>query len=214
VCFDAGKPESEYTSHWTRSLPDRNGKTTVVCPTLLNTECRYCFKLGHTTKYCPALEKSNKQKEFKARAEDEEKKKPKFEVKKKPTAAASFAALADSDSEEEDKPVMKINKQLNKIENFPVLSAPPACEMPKQVKSGWAAVVANTNGAKLAAETNEFVVPDGMVLLEKKSKKQVVETKVAPWVDKPAQKRSTWADLSDMSDDEEEDYTIEYIDAW
>jgi len=47
VCHDAGKPESEYANHWVKDL---NGKTT--CPTLLNTECRYCFKRGHTAKFC------------------------------------------------------------------------------------------------------------------------------------------------------------------
>ena len=53
VCHDAGKPESGYTSHWVK---DRNGKT--VCPTLLNTECRYCYKLGHTAKFCQVLAKN------------------------------------------------------------------------------------------------------------------------------------------------------------
>ena len=60
VCQDAGKPESIYTSHWVKSLPDKNGQTKTICPTLLDTECRYCFKLGHTTKFCPVLEKANK----------------------------------------------------------------------------------------------------------------------------------------------------------
>jgi hypothetical protein len=63
VCFDAGKPESEYTSHWVRTLPDRNGNSSVTCPTLLGTECRYCFKFGHTAKFCPVIEKNRKEKE-------------------------------------------------------------------------------------------------------------------------------------------------------
>jgi hypothetical protein len=56
VCHDAGKPESEYSNHWVKDL---NGKTT--CPTLLNTECRYCFKRGHTAKFCSVLAKNNKE---------------------------------------------------------------------------------------------------------------------------------------------------------
>lgn len=56
VCHDAGKCESEYTNHWVKDL---NGKTT--CPTLLNTECRYCFKRGHTAKFCSVLAKNNKE---------------------------------------------------------------------------------------------------------------------------------------------------------
>jgi hypothetical protein len=56
VCHDAGKSEKEYTSHYVRSAPGPNGK--VVCPTLLSLECRYCFKRGHTVKFCTALLKS------------------------------------------------------------------------------------------------------------------------------------------------------------
>ena len=53
VCFDAGKPESEYTGHWVRDQPGPKG--TVVCPHLLSLECRYCHKKGHTPKHCTIL---------------------------------------------------------------------------------------------------------------------------------------------------------------
>jgi hypothetical protein len=59
VCKDAGKSESEYTSHWTRESADPSSK--VVCPTLLNQNCRFCHELGHTTKYCPKLLEKQKQ---------------------------------------------------------------------------------------------------------------------------------------------------------
>jgi hypothetical protein len=63
VCFDAGKPESDYTSHRVRSLPDMNGKSTVTCPVLAATECRYCYQFGHTTKFCTVLEENKKKAE-------------------------------------------------------------------------------------------------------------------------------------------------------
>jgi len=50
VCRDAGKPESEYTSHFVKDQPGPDGK--VVCPTLLNQACRICHKTGHTSSYC------------------------------------------------------------------------------------------------------------------------------------------------------------------
>ena len=50
VCKDAGKNETEYTSHWVRDAPGPNGK--VVCPTLLSQKCKYCRKYGHTPKHC------------------------------------------------------------------------------------------------------------------------------------------------------------------
>jgi hypothetical protein len=55
VCHDAGKSETEYTSHFIRENRDPCSK--VVCPTLLSLECRYCSKKGHTVKYCKILEK-------------------------------------------------------------------------------------------------------------------------------------------------------------
>jgi hypothetical protein len=60
VCHDAGKTEAEYTSHFVRSLPDFNGNTKVTCPVLAATECRYCYKMGHTTKFCPVIEENTK----------------------------------------------------------------------------------------------------------------------------------------------------------
>jgi hypothetical protein len=51
VCYDAGRPEKEYTSHYVKDQPGPNGK--VICPTLLNQACRICNKTGHTSSYCP-----------------------------------------------------------------------------------------------------------------------------------------------------------------
>jgi len=55
VCQDAGKSESEYTSHNVRESKDPKSKT--LCPTLLSQECRHCFRKGHTVKYCSILKK-------------------------------------------------------------------------------------------------------------------------------------------------------------
>ena len=53
VCFDDGKDEQCYTSHFVKDRPGPNGK--IVCPTLLSTECRYCKESGHFKSHCPAL---------------------------------------------------------------------------------------------------------------------------------------------------------------
>jgi hypothetical protein len=104
VCQDAGKLESEYTSH---NVKDRkNGH--ITCPTLLALECRNCFHNGHTVKYCPLL---------KAQSEP---------VKKqyvKPVISASkpknvFMILDDSDSEEE-----KEKEKTNVNDQFPALKS-------------------------------------------------------------------------------------------
>ena len=55
ICFDTKQPVSVYTSHYVRDVPGPNG--VVVCPTLLQIECRYCKKKGHTNSKCPILKK-------------------------------------------------------------------------------------------------------------------------------------------------------------
>jgi hypothetical protein len=92
ICHDAGKPESEYANHWVKDL---NGKTT--CPTLLNTECRYCFKRGHTAKFCAVLAKNNKETKPIVQNKPAIMNKPVFQ--KKPVNG--FAVLCNDDDEEE-----------------------------------------------------------------------------------------------------------------
>jgi len=53
VCFDTGKSENEYRSHYVKNIPGPNG--IVVCPTILSVECRYCKSIGHTVSKCPSL---------------------------------------------------------------------------------------------------------------------------------------------------------------
>jgi hypothetical protein len=113
VCQDAGKPESEYTNHYVRSLPDQNGNTKVTCPTLNNTECRYCYKLGHTTKFCPVIsEKSNRYK----RDDTKKLQKPIEKApQKKPNTSFDLLSI---DSDNEDFPVANIDKN-----EFPSLTS-------------------------------------------------------------------------------------------
>ena len=64
VCFDTGKPESLYTSHYVNDVPGNKG--VVVCPTLLALECRYCKQTGHTVSRCNMITEARK-KQFASR---------------------------------------------------------------------------------------------------------------------------------------------------
>ena len=204
VCHDAGKPESEYTSHWVKDL---TGKTT--CPTLLNTECRYCYKVGHTAKFCDVLAKNNKEKEKaerRSQAAAREKPKP-VPVQKKP--ANGFAALCDdSDSEEEVSNTNTIVNEYPALQSEARLGCEPAKRVEPEVKTGWAAIAAKPK------EVQPVVVQNtGLLLLSKKSiqepveqPKPVVQAKTAPWVAiKPAVLTKSWADWSDSEDEEEDE---------
>jgi len=105
VCFDAGKSEKEYTNHYVRR--DREPNSPVVCPTLLNQECGFCGKQGHSPKYCTVLEDKKKQDAKKEKAlkrqQQKEQEKPAVapvKTTKRTTASNVFASLYESDDEE------------------------------------------------------------------------------------------------------------------
>ena len=96
VCKDAGKTETEYTSHYVK---DKTGKTT--CPTLLNQACKYCKQTGHTVKFCKTLklnEKNKRRDEYYAKKNSAWQEELNSAAKK---LGSSFAAAFDSESEDE-----------------------------------------------------------------------------------------------------------------
>jgi hypothetical protein len=93
VCFDAGKTEEEYSSHWVK---DKERK--VVCPYLLSLYCRYCSNKGHTSKFCQLLNKTETETQVVVVEEVKEK------VKEVTIAKGRFSLLNidDDDEDEED----------------------------------------------------------------------------------------------------------------
>ena len=140
VCYDAKKPMSVYSTHWVK---DKTGK--VCCPTLLSQECRFCHKLGHTTKHCSVLKEENAKKE-------------KIEIYKKksiiqPTQKTQvkenkniniYAVLCENNDKEEEMKLKKNKKNTNtttfKIEisskehEYPALSTSTSTNKQKSSK--------------------------------------------------------------------------------
>lgn len=118
ICFDAGKPETEYTNHYVRESKNTNGKfiTTVVCPTLLALNCRYCHQKGHTVKYCSELQNKKTQESItlpqitKKKALENETKNTQKQQKNM-FSHLNSGSDSDSDSENEDSiyKIMPIN---------------------------------------------------------------------------------------------------------
>ncbi len=123
VCQDAGKPESEYRSHFTRETPEPNSR--VLCPTLLALECRFCYKKGHTIKYCSALKNKDIQPKKESRPQ---------KIEAKPQKISNVFACLDSDSDEEE--------ALEK-EAFPQLCAPTNTPINTHKTINYAAAVAH-----------------------------------------------------------------------
>jgi Nanos RNA binding domain len=148
VCQDSGKSESEYTSHYTRSSTEKN--SVVVCPTLLSMECKYCYKSGHTVKYCPTLEannkilnKSNKMKDFQEKKKQKEQEAKPVEVKKnKKVNAYSVLDFDGSDSEEEEVSTNVVVPEEVILEEYPALCSPPT--KTSQMAFSYASMAAKT----------------------------------------------------------------------
>jgi hypothetical protein len=146
VCFDAGKTEKEYTSHYVRSEPGPNSK--VVCPTLLSQCCGFCGECGHTPKFCRVL---TAVKSAVKSAEERESKQSALEksgAEKKAVPAikkTGFAAAFGSDSESETE------ENVSKKVTYKKVQAPKQVPSPKPVTA-----VSVTTKPKTTITIDEF----------------------------------------------------------
>jgi hypothetical protein len=213
VCQDAGKPESEYTSHFVRDSPGPNGK--VICPTLLSQKCRGCGINGHTYKYCPTV-KENTREERKERKEQrwkqaEEKliqsvKAPqeKKEVKEIVVKSGKYASIlmSSSSDEEDDTPTKKIAHKKARI-----------LDEDEEVK----VVSGNTYASRLLAPAPPKVANQKVKILEEdevKKSEPVAEKRICSkekkeeirsLVMKVMTQKCAWDESSDEEEDDDEE---------
>ena len=181
VCFDAGKPEAEYTTHFVKSEPGPKG--VVVCPTLLLQPCTYCYTAGHTVSYCTVLKKDKKLKAYRVRVERAQEfvKEPTKKVVNKNRSNVFIMLVEDSD-EEECAPAAK------PVEEYPSLtSAKARTVVTFALPHSYAAMASATATAASASAAIAVPIEKPTVL-----RKIVVE-------------RRSWADWSDSDDDDDEE---------
>jgi hypothetical protein len=209
VCFDAKKPQSVYESHWVK---DREGK--VTCVTLLEQECRYCYKAGHTVKFCPEVIKVNRernisiamekrQKNIEANKEKEEKKLLQEKTKAKLASRGGFGALCESD---EETPISTpVSKEKTKTkEEWPALPSTVNVNSAKPGMSFARALQKNKVETNKVEETK--VVGFTVLSLGNNGKTEMIkpepeEKKLSTFAN--AKKIINWASWSDSDDDEE-----------
>lgn len=102
VCFAAGKPESEYTNHFVRSSTGSDSK--VICPTLLNLNCRYCGEGGHTVKFCKLIEAKKTQ--------EKPKKEIKMVAEKKAPNVKRTENIFSCFEEDEDQDIQEVEEKV------------------------------------------------------------------------------------------------------
>jgi hypothetical protein len=168
VCFDAGKSEKVYKSHYVRSEPGTKGK--VVCPLLLAIECNYCKEKGHTVKFCMIIA-SKKKNTFKMEnRKNHEIKESKREEKRGKVSVNKniFARLVDESSDEEDEKVVR--KELSGwaaivAKPFPVAKAKEDVILEK----GWASIDKSGNMTTAVEESmNDRMVAKDRTLVIKR----------------------------------------------
>ena len=110
VCHDAGKSETEYTSHFIRENRDPLSK--VVCPTLLSLDCRYCSKKGHTVKYCKILEKDKIAETRQSKSITNTKSKSQEKYKQPNNMFSNLESDSEDEQEQEQEVKVKEEKEL------------------------------------------------------------------------------------------------------
>ena len=213
VCHDAGKMETEYRSH---SIRDRNSN--LICPTLLSLECRFCYKNGHTIKYCPS-NKSRDRYERKVESRDKYKNDQKTKeqnsssnLSKLSRQSNKFAYLcydSDDDKQNKDKKQKK-----NKKEDFPQISVTIVKNNTNsQIPMSYTSIISKTQEQVLDAEkAHRNKIYQAKVdadqrrkELEEREKQRKVESITIP-ISIPRKKtvfsQISWADAESSDDDD------------
>jgi hypothetical protein len=188
VCHDAGKPESEYTSHFVKDIPGAGG--VVVCPTLLAQQCGYCHTSGHTVSYCKLLKQHQKSKEHYERKCDFLESKAKTAVQEpKKNRTSVFAALAEDSDDEIDAKVVK-----------QACAFPALCEI-KQLQKPKSISYSEMASKPAVTEAQAQVQPK-----KAKTKTIVTHNVSRRWVDM----------MSDSEDDDDDEMSVSEIsnDGW
>ena len=182
VCFDAGKTEAEYTTHFVKSEPGPKG--VVVCLTLLSQPCTYCYTAGHTVSYCTVLKKDKKLKAYRVRLERSQEfvKEPTKKVVNKNRSNAFSMLIEDSD-EEECAPAAK------PVEEYPSLTSAKPRSVTFALPHSYAAMAGASASVASAAAVAVPIEADA---------KPTVQRKIVVV-------RRSWADWSDSDDDDEEE---------
>ena len=188
TCFKAGKSQKEYTSHNTKEKRGHN--VVVVCPVILQTECRACHKMGHwaSPKFCPLLKQRERQNKYQTNKyqtnnHSELNNKPSNTVKevKNTRNTNMFAALNDSDELERKEelvvPIVKQKPFVTPIKGFSYASM-------------------------ATVSTDEVYTPT--IYSNSDSANLLVKPRVLDLT--PAHKRN-WADACDSDDEDELDYS-------
>ena len=193
VCYNSGKTEKEYTSHYTKSVAGVKGL--VCCPTILQHTCEYCKEKGHFKANCRALKKKEKMNQIENQKDFKEiNKKNTQKILKNapaPSKKTAFALAFGDDSDDE------IDKKVNEKTLMRVVAEEkkPAevIFVPKQYKISYSMV------AKMPAKEKK----DAHI---QAAKKTIEELNLFDYMKSPVKKivMHSWADDDYWQSDDDE----------
>jgi hypothetical protein len=132
VCFNSGKNEKLYTSHFTKSVAGAKG--IILCPTILQHTCEYCKEKGHFKSNCRVLKQKEKMNEKTESKEVNNKNIQKILNKTPAPTKKNRFSLAFDDSDGDDEVIRVVNEEKTPAE---------VIFIPKQYKISYS-MIANT----------------------------------------------------------------------
>ncbi len=223
-CFNLGKDESTYTSHYTKESTLPNAK--VICPEILNNVCNLCSKKGHLASTCSVtksrskfdkeLERENKREEYRNKEKVIENKN-----KNNKNQNRFSNAFNDSDDESDNENIKQKKPSRNtKIveevkEEFPSLSNVTTTQK-TTAPNLWATKI---SFAKIAEKAQEEIPSHKFVKKEEKPMKKYVilvpktisqnkydNDDEYAFGEESYQKQKDDIDYDDYGDEDDEDY--------
>lgn len=138
VCFNSGKTEKEYTSHYTKSVPGAKGL--VCCPTILQHTCEYCKEKGHFKANCHILKQKEKMKMKQIEKNDYKPinhKNTQIILNNPPAKKSTFSLAFGEDSDDEEDNIKK--KEIIRVANEEKVPA-EVIFVPKQYKISYSMI--------------------------------------------------------------------------
>lgn len=202
VCFDSGKTEAQYTSHFVKA----EDRKTVICPTLLDQECRVCFNTGHTPSCCPVLKERNSQNRRYQEQSQREQAQEKKEQKKQPKKFANIYEAFNDDECSNNQQQVAVKEEFPQL---PCSSTPAEKKAPAKATASAFSYSAAASAPK-PIKREEFVpgplVPLNFRILELKPKTYSMPIQIH-------RRSHSWADESSDDDDDDNDYYGDYTDS-
>ena len=137
VCYDSGKSESMYNSHFVRETRDVNSR--VVCPTLLAISCRFCGGRGHTVSKCKKAA-TMQNAPVKAPIDYQQKNSRIMAVHMvHKNLSGAFDALSEDSDDDEEATVATVASDTSTV--FPMLGSCAPCTPPRPFGNSYASIL-------------------------------------------------------------------------